>query len=112
MCDYDGYPKRSWIRNKDCHLLLTIIESSSTIDDNNGTRWPFRYQNHDCDIERDKKLERLKKWLVWKKGWGNRYGMECRRCVGVIPGCYYDTTACQEGNTYVSKHHSETTGGK
>ena len=112
MYDYDWYTKWSCSRNKDGHLLLTIMESPSTIDDDNGTRWLFRYQNHDCNIERDMKLWRWKKWLVWRKGWGNKYGMECRWYVGVLPGCYYGTIACRDGITYVSKHHSETTGGK
>ena len=68
MHDYDRYTKRSSTRNKDCHRLLTIMEPSSTIDDDSGTRWLFRHQNRDCVIERDTKLGRLKKWLVWQDG--------------------------------------------
>jgi len=53
------------------------------------------------DSERDMKLGRL----VWMKGWENKYEMECRRYLGVIPGCYDGTIAYQEGSIYVSKHH-------
>ena len=53
------------------------------------------------DIERDMKLGKL----VWMKGWENKYGMECRRYLGVIPGYYYGTIAYQEGSIYVFKHH-------
>ena len=35
------------------------------------------------DIENDMKLGTL----VWMKGWENKYGMECRRYVGIIHGC-------------------------
>ena len=63
-------------------------------------------------IESDIKLGRLNKWLLLTKWLENKYRMECRRDVGIIPGCWYDSIEYSDDRNCVSKHCWETTGSK